>query len=403
MYSSGRLNFEYLIFPIETEQFFNKYWEKDILYIKRSTQKYYDKIFKLSDLNDYLSRSDIRYPDLRLISNGAELPLDEYSYSYTYGNNVFQGNISIDKVFNLYQNGATINLQLTQRNIKKLSHFSNILEFFLKSKVQINLFLTPAFSQGFTVHYDTHSVIIMQIHGSKTWKIYDKRVNLPLVRDIEYDDEVKINNKYPHKEIILKEGDFLYVPKGVYHEAYTTDEDSLSITIGLHPKSWNDIFHYVIDEISKNCDMMRSSPIQDVINNNFVSLENKFNEIIQYINTYKNIEETFKNLERENFLNQITDNENRLINLINIKHINQYTKVKKNKNIAILQLNDNHISMIFNQKEINFPLTIKEELLFILNQEHDFIINDISNELDNNSKIFLIKLLIKEGYLRVVF
>lgn len=392
---------QHIISPIEVEDFFNNYWEKKVLYISRNESDYYSSILTFDDLNDYLSRSDIRYPDIRVVNNGAELPLDEYAYTYSYGNNVFQGNINIDKVLNFYQNGATISFQLLQRSIKKLSLFSNMIERYLKCSTQTNLFLTPSNSQGFTAHYDTHSVIILQIYGHKTWRLYDETVNLPLVRDVEYDDEVNIDLNSPHREIVLEAGDFLYVPKGVYHEAFTTEKDSLQIAVGLHPKSWSEIMHIAIDEFSREYSELRKSPTKSFIKNDFDHLEDVFKKIISNIHSNINIENLFKNLEINNISNQIIDNENRLKDSVYFEDINNKTKVKVRDIKTILKSVNETILILFNDKEITFPIGIKKELDFIIRETEEFTAKDVPGVLDEDSRILLIKLLIQEGLLTI--
>ena len=44
----------------------------------------------------------------------------------------------------------------------------------------LNVYLTPPSSQGFTAHYDAHDVFILQIAGSKHWRLYDAPLRLPM-------------------------------------------------------------------------------------------------------------------------------------------------------------------------------------------------------------------------------
>ena len=101
----------------------------------------------MNDVNEYLSQTDIRYPHVRLVKNGSEIPLIDYSYNFVYGENSFQGVIDMDKLFYLYNEGATMSFQLLQKSIRKLSLFSNSIEKELEFPTQTNLFLTPPKSQ----------------------------------------------------------------------------------------------------------------------------------------------------------------------------------------------------------------------------------------------------------------
>ena len=45
--------------------------------------------------------------------------------------------------------------------------------------VNANLYLTPAGAQGFNRHFDEMDVIVLQLHGSKEWHVYEPLVTLP--------------------------------------------------------------------------------------------------------------------------------------------------------------------------------------------------------------------------------
>ncbi|MCL4675526.1 MAG: hypothetical protein KJZ59_05775, partial [Pararhodobacter sp.] len=58
--------------------------------------------------------------------------------------------------------------------------FCRALESVLSCDLQTNIYLTPDNAQGFRTHYDSHDVIVLQTHGSKTWNIYESPLELPL-------------------------------------------------------------------------------------------------------------------------------------------------------------------------------------------------------------------------------
>jgi len=49
----------------------------------------------------------------------------------------------------------------------------SILEDFWGDGVGSNAYLTPAGSQGFAPHYDDVEAFVLQLEGSKDWKLYD--------------------------------------------------------------------------------------------------------------------------------------------------------------------------------------------------------------------------------------
>lgn len=124
--------------------------------------------------------------------------------------------------------------------------------------MQSNIYLTPKNSQGLPAHYDGHDVFVLQLSGEKYWKLYQKPVDNP------YRGEDFKVGKYevgdPVESFILKPGDCLYIPRGLMHEAESTDgESSLHITVGMIVKTWADLMLEAMSEVALNTPEFRHS------------------------------------------------------------------------------------------------------------------------------------------------
>src|SRR5215469_8498820 len=75
--------------------------------------------------------------------------------------------------------------------------------------VHANMYLTPEGAQGFDAHFDTHEVFVLQLEGSKQWRLYGEPRALPLV-----DERFNIPRDQlgPVREVELSAGDLLYIP-----------------------------------------------------------------------------------------------------------------------------------------------------------------------------------------------
>src|SRR5690349_11272811 len=113
-----------LVAPVSLKEFFEDYWERKILYIPRNDPTYYRNILTFEDVDSYLSRTDLRYPYIRLVQAGRELPLHTYSYDSVFGENLYQGNLDLDKLFLLYHAGATMCMQLQHLALPNLRTFA---------------------------------------------------------------------------------------------------------------------------------------------------------------------------------------------------------------------------------------------------------------------------------------
>lgn len=71
--------------------------------------------------------------------------------------------------------------------------------------------------------------------------------------ETEWKLSLKQTNEYlsskPEHEIELNQGDVLYIPGGVVHDAYTNDDTSIHVTIGMHPFLRTRILEELIDHI----------------------------------------------------------------------------------------------------------------------------------------------------------
>lgn len=106
-----------------------------------------------------------------------------------------------------------------------------------------NAYLTPADSQGFAPHYDDIEAFVLQLEGKKKWKLYSvvddgestpSSLELPRFSSRNLTDE-EIGE--PFMEVVLEEGDLLYFPRGVVHQAVALpDAHSLHVTLSTFQK-----------------------------------------------------------------------------------------------------------------------------------------------------------------------
>jgi mannose-6-phosphate isomerase-like protein (cupin superfamily) len=104
----------------------------------------------------------------------------------------------------------------------------------LASFVQANVYLTPPRAQGFSLHHDTHDTFIVQLEGSKTWRVHRPLVELP-IESQPFHAENGDPRVVLEREVTLQAGDTLYIPRGYPHAATTSAERSLHLTLALLP------------------------------------------------------------------------------------------------------------------------------------------------------------------------
>jgi hypothetical protein len=237
-----------LLRPVEPETFFRDTWEKGPLHVSRNDAGYYGGLFALADVDAVLAFSRPRFlaDDFKAGDGGGHtflqglLPDDESAATVLYPD--------LAQVHAAFSRGKTISLTAMQHRWGPVAVLCRRLEEFFGSPVHTNLYLTPPGAQGFSAHFDTHEVFVLQIEGSKHWRFYGPARDLPLV-----DDWVPLEKERlgpPTLEAVLRPGDLLYLPRGHVHEAFTTDCTSLHLTVGVKPFRWIDLLRLVLDDVT---------------------------------------------------------------------------------------------------------------------------------------------------------
>ena len=99
-----------------------------------------------------------------------------------------------------------------------------------------NAYATPAGAQGFFAHSDHQDLFVLQLSGRKEWKLYHTPIQHPYAgqkvgrRPQGEPDALGPGPASPHghrgaplQTVALEPGDVMYLPRGVVHEAATTD------------------------------------------------------------------------------------------------------------------------------------------------------------------------------------
>lgn len=386
----------WLLTPTGVEPFLDNHWEQRRLVLHRRDPDYYSELLTFSDVNDFMSRNDIRYPYLRLVKEGRELPLVDYADDFIYGTNVFPGLIDTDKVFHHYATGATLSFQIFQKCMEELSAFCNALEARAGFQTQVNIFVTPPNSKGFTAHYDDHSFFILQISGTKHWTLYGNPVELPH-RDFraatETPDDLKVV-----EEVTLCAGDLLYLPKGFYHEAHTSDDTSVHITLGIFPHMWLAVFEQLIRKAKQDVDFRRSAAELLRDQPDWTSVQSQFHALLEKLGR-ADARSLFGELTFDVASKQIVDGKDRLRDLSRLRELTPSTKVYRRQGVYCrATMTSKNIELRFYDKCLRLPLAARDAIDF-LDTADAFCAEDLPVTMDVAGNLAIIRVLLREGLL----
>ncbi|GIF26888.1 hypothetical protein BJ973_003528 [Actinoplanes tereljensis] len=223
------------IAKIEPAKFAAAHWGRAPLLCRAADPDGFTDLLSPAAVDELLSRRGLRTPFLRVAQQGKVLPPAKFTGSGGAGAEIAD-QVLDDEVMRLYAGGATLVLQGLHRIWPPLIDFARQLGSELRRPLQVNAYLTPPGSQGFSTHYDTHDVFVLQVDGTKRWLIHEPVLADPLEKQAwggRADEVAATAAGDPALDVVLAPGDALYLPRGWLHSAQAQGTRSLHLTFGI--------------------------------------------------------------------------------------------------------------------------------------------------------------------------
>ena len=256
-----------LLAPVTADAFFAEYWERLPLHVARNAAGYVADIYDVADVEDALVAGARDLERFALVKAGfPQVALDDYvvtspSIRWKSTGKAPVAHVDPRKVAGLLERGYTLVIKDAALLSARLQRTCNRLQRDLGAYVGANVYFTPAGAQGLDVHHDTHDTLTVQVEGSKTWRIYEPLVELPLESQ-QLHRGTRVPPLTLHREVTLAAGETLYLPRGYAHEAVATEGRALHVTFALAPLRVIDLLHETLDAAATaDVELRRSLPI----------------------------------------------------------------------------------------------------------------------------------------------
>jgi hypothetical protein len=371
--------------PTGDQDFFDGVFEREPLAVPRAEPGRYDDLLSLEDVERMLCSGGLRHPAFRLVKAGERLELGDYATDLPWRPSAFTGTIDVPRALSAVADGATLVLQALHHTHPPLAAFCRALEEELGQPVQANAYFTPRDSQGLPVHHDTHDVFCLQVAGSKRWLVYEPAVELPL-RDQRYRPELGAPGQ-PVLDLVLEPGDTLYMPRGWLHQALTSETDSLHLTIGANAYTWLDAIRAALDACADDVEFRRSVPDDGVPAVDLLSA------LVEHLEPDDVTRRRRSRLVRTR--RPVLDGG--LSELRAIDSLTPETMLERRPTVLV-EFDDS--ALVFEGKTIRVPEHALPELKAIAASETSFRAVDLPGELDDESRLVLLRRLIREGFVR---
>ncbi|MDH6112017.1 ribosomal protein L16 Arg81 hydroxylase [Kitasatospora sp. MAP12-15] len=210
------------------------------------------------DMNNILATQRLEAPRLRLSLDGEMVPQYRYSLPVTTRRSVTWHRIQPADLHTQLAEGASLVLDSIEKIHPPIGAAAEALERFLGTLVQVNAYASWTEREGFGTHWDDHDVVVVQVYGSKRWKLYGPTRPAPTFRDVETPEEPQGD---PVADVVLTAGDVLYVPRGWWHGVMADQgTESLHLSFGLVTQTGSDLLIWLVDQLRSRFVLRRDVP-----------------------------------------------------------------------------------------------------------------------------------------------
>lgn len=216
--------------PCGAAEFRARYLDQAMFLAQRHAPCHFDGVLSFASIDTLVTSVRIPASNMNLAMGNTPLPLDAFCSGGTY--------VDKAKVLALHEQGATIILRSVEQWSAGLQRLRIEAEDFFGCECQINAYLTPPGQKSTPPHWDTHDLVVLQIAGSKTWRLYPGQKSLPLG-----DERFQIGRDAvgaERRDVLLETGDTLYLPRGIIHEP-VAESYSVHLSIGVNVIRWHDV------------------------------------------------------------------------------------------------------------------------------------------------------------------
>lgn len=390
-----------LLDPVATADFFRDSWEVQPRHVARGAPGFYRGLLTTADVEHVIAFTRPKFTDVGAF---AEKPPRARSF--------VQGWLAdrqieeearyarLDEVRRVYARGVTVVLMSMQQRWGPIAALCRSLEGEFRCPVHANLYLTPPGAQGFDAHFDTHEVFVLQLEGSKQWRLYGSPRPLPLADERFARPRDTLGTP---REVTLEAGDLLYVPRGVVHEAFTSELASMHLTVGVNVYRWADLIGEALLALTREDTRFRESLPRGLLGASGVtgSVRERFAELLRDLANRADVESAVRSL-GDQFFGQLAPLPgDGFAPPADAEDIGLETVLRRAPGLVCRVVEQGGwVNLEYPGGQVGGPRKIAAALRFVA--EHDrFAVGALPDDLGADAKLVLARRLVRERLLRV--
>lgn len=225
-------SFDRLIAPLGAQQFFEQYYDRRWLHQQGDADRFAE-LMSWDALNRILSMNVWTQRTMEMSLDRQKLPPQAYCEPAMDRNHQQVLRPSKARVMDLVRRGASLVLNEVETLHPPIRGIVGAIETALGARASANVYCSWQHHQAFDSHFDRHDVFALQVLGEKRWNIYAGRAEHPIEHAMFHNvpqatyDQMK---GQVAKQVTMRPGDLIYLPRGQFHDAIATDAASIHVT-----------------------------------------------------------------------------------------------------------------------------------------------------------------------------
>jgi lysine-specific demethylase/histidyl-hydroxylase NO66 len=207
-----------LLKPISTEVFMTEILGRRPFHHAPAGRSDWLDFVDVDELDAYLGRRNLEYSEVNVLNASQPASASAWLRREEAGSRPRVDNDALLRLLGDGQHSLVLN-GLRDR-LTRVGRLCEGLEVDLRCRVGANAYLSPAHGAAFAPHRDAHDVLILQLAGSKRWRI-----------GVDPSGEPKPVDSPHALDVTLRVGQLLYLPQGTEHRVEAGDEGSVHLTV----------------------------------------------------------------------------------------------------------------------------------------------------------------------------
>ncbi|MBS0472070.1 MAG: hypothetical protein JSR60_13435 [Proteobacteria bacterium] len=214
--------FQEFVAPFSPDQFFEILRERKLVFRRGTHLGRMDGLLSWDAMLQLVESGKVPADKVRLLRNSSRSP----TVFFTDG-----GKTNPEKLRQLFEKGVSLVIEPVERYVPEIQKLCDDIAAACGEHIMAGAVATTGGGGAFVQHYDPEDFAIVQLEGSKRWRVYDTPVPDP-VRDMP--PQLAPAGE-PIFDEMLQPGDFLFLPAGYWHCCENGPGRSLHISMVFRP------------------------------------------------------------------------------------------------------------------------------------------------------------------------